>query len=50
MAAEQIDFGQILASLLSGDNAIRQSAEVSAKISINYQSKSEQYLEWSGTI
>lgn len=29
MAAEQIDFSQILNSLLSVDNAIRQSAEVS---------------------
>lgn len=29
MAAEQIDFSQILNSLLSIDNAVRQSAEVS---------------------
>lgn len=29
MAARQIDFSQILNSLLSGDNAVRQSAEVS---------------------
>lgn len=29
MAAEQIDFSQILNSLLSIDNAVRQNAEVS---------------------
>lgn len=32
MAAEQIDFSQILSSLLSTDNAVRQLAEVSVFI------------------